>query len=65
VGRNGIRGEGGRFIMLLRNAGIIVGADLRVCPNLKNRTTQEGEHIGSPLHEIIQWFKTMTTKMDG
>ena len=21
----------------------------------------EGEHIGSPLHRIIQWFKTMTT----
>ena len=21
----------------------------------------EGEHIGSPLHEIIKWFKTMTT----
>jgi len=32
-----------------------VGADLRVCPNNK------GEHIGSPLHRIIQWFKTMTT----
>ena len=22
---------------------------------------EEGEHIGSPLHEIIKWFKTMTT----
>ncbi len=33
----------------------IVGADLRVCPeNL-------GEHVGSPLHRIVQWFKTMTT----
>jgi len=21
----------------------------------------EGEHIGSPLHCIVQWFKTMTT----
>ena len=20
-----------------------------------------GEHIGSPLHKIVQWFKTMTT----
>jgi REP element-mobilizing transposase RayT len=40
---------------------VIVGADLRVCPDIKNKTTQEGEHIGSPLHEIIQWFKTMTT----
>lgn len=20
-----------------------------------------GEHIGSPLHQIVQWFKTMTT----
>ena len=34
---------------------IIVGADLRVCPD------DIGEHIGSPLHKIIQWFKTMTT----
>ena len=32
-----------------------VGADLCVCPNNK------GEHIGSPLHKMIQWFKTMTT----
>ena len=31
-----------------------VGADLRVCPDT-------GEHIGSPLHTVIQWFKTMTT----
>jgi REP element-mobilizing transposase RayT len=20
-----------------------------------------GEHIGSPLHSVVQWFKTMTT----
>ena len=41
-----------------------VGADLRVCPNIcpnvcPNNTT--GEHIGSPLRSIVQWFKTMTT----
>ena len=24
-------------------------------------TDQKGEHIGSPLHEIIKWLKTMTT----
>lgn len=34
---------------------VMVGADLRVCPNMS------GEHIGSPLHRIVQWFKTMTT----
>ncbi len=34
----------------------IVGADLRVCPN-----NNQGEHIGSPLHKMVQWFKTMTT----
>jgi REP element-mobilizing transposase RayT len=33
---------------------IIVGADLCVCP-------ETGEHIGSPLPKIVQWFKTMTT----
>ncbi len=32
-----------------------VGADLCVCPN------KSGEHVGSPLHRMIQWFKTMTT----
>ena len=37
-----------------------VGADLSVCPDKK------GEHTGSPLQytpigEIVQWFKTMTT----
>ena len=35
-----------------------VGADLRVCPNDDNK---KGEHIGSPLPAIVQWFKTMTT----
>ena len=52
-----------------------VGADLCVCPPPKREMTanlcvdpgkhtgnmQEGEHIGSPLHRIVQWFKTMTT----
>ena len=38
----------------------IVGADLCVCPD-KNKNLKEGEHTGSPLHEIVQWFKTMTT----
>ncbi len=32
---------------------MIVGADLRVCP--------EGAHAGAPLPQIVQWFKTMTT----
>ncbi|MBL7191346.1 hypothetical protein ISS30_06590 [bacterium] len=36
---------------------VIAGADLCVCPN----KTKEGEHMGSPLHKVIQWFKTMTT----
>ena len=34
---------------------IIVGADLCVCPD------KMGEHVGSPLHRIVQWFKTMST----
>jgi putative transposase len=37
---------------------IIVGAGLRVCPD---NNTNMGEHTGSPLHKIVQWFKTMTT----
>ena len=44
-----------------------VGADLCVCPNdlcvCPDDTHQKikGEHTGSPLHAMIQWFKTMTT----
>lgn len=50
------------FHAILENVGAVgmvgmVGADLRVCPN--NHT--EGEHVGSPLHRVVQWFKTMTT----
>ncbi len=44
------------FILIIDNNLFFanVGADLCVCPN-------EGEHTGSPLPRIIQWFKTMTT----
>ena len=41
-----------------------VGADPCVCPNASNNNTPcgiLGEHMGSPLHRVIQWFKTMTT----
>jgi len=37
-----------------------VEADIRVCTD--NITDQsKGEHTGSALHKIVQWFKTMTT----
>jgi len=36
-----------------------VGADLRVC--LNGGRDQQGEHAGSPLPRMVQWFKTMTT----
>lgn len=42
----------------------IVGADPCVCPDVTPITgdgTKSGEHAGSPLHRIVQWFKTMTT----
>jgi REP element-mobilizing transposase RayT len=44
-----------------------VGADLRVCPDeldeheISDEHGISGEHIGSPLHAVVQWFKTMTT----
>ncbi len=39
-----------------------VGADPRVCPNAyKQGEHKQGEHVGSPLHRVVQWFKTMTT----
>ncbi len=41
---------------------VMVGADLRVCPNgLGEQTPILGEHVGSPLRGVVQWFKTMTT----
>ena len=49
-----------------------VGADLRVCPDPDLRVCPDddpdeyaehapGEHTGSPLPRVVQWFKTMTT----
>jgi len=51
-----------------------VGADLRVCPNdlrvcpdqmggpdQMGEHNKTGEHTGSPLHRVVQWFKTMAT----
>jgi REP element-mobilizing transposase RayT len=46
-----------------------VGADLRVCPEYSENIFPAynggrgnlGEHTGSPLQRIMQWFKTMTT----
>ena len=38
-----------------------VGADLCVCPDDCRHGRTAGEHTGSPLHRVIQWFKTMTT----
>jgi putative transposase len=48
------------FHCIIENAIVGVGADLRVCPNNTGEHI-EGEHIGSPLHRVVQWFKTMTT----
>jgi REP element-mobilizing transposase RayT len=47
-------------IVQITNDPLPVGADLRVCP-VPTGTEKSGEHIGSPLHTMIQWFKTMTT----
>ena len=41
-----------------------IGADLCICPNTKQILGEQqilGEHIGSPLHRVVQWFKTMST----
>jgi len=62
------------FHCIIINVGA-VGADLRVCPDDgQSRDGQSrriaptemgehnrGEHIGSPLPVVVQWFKTMTT----
>ncbi len=52
-----------------------VGADLCVCPEhdtdfaasqgeYRGSRDDPGEHTGSPLPTIVQWFKTMTTNED-
>lgn len=47
---------------ILTNTGkTTVGADLCVCPDGNRDGRTSGEHTGSPLHKVIQWFKTMTT----
>ena len=38
-----------------------VGADPCVCPDSTRNYSEMGGHMGPPLHQIIQWFKTMTT----
>jgi REP element-mobilizing transposase RayT len=64
------------FHAIIVNTGASVGADLRVCPDISDEHENIlgehgnvlgkhehtlGEHTGSPLHAVIQWFKTMTT----
>ncbi len=54
------------FHCIIHNIGN-VGADLRVCPNnaqslrIGQSPPISGEHVGSHLHRVVQWFKTMTT----
>jgi putative transposase len=46
------------FHGIVYNLGMVnsnIGVDLGVCP------CDRGEHVGSPLHRVVQWFKTMTT----
>ena len=39
----------------------IAVADPRIGNEEKNEKSKQGEHMGSPLHWVIQWFKTMVT----
>jgi|GEM_PF-1257733 len=73
----GVAGETVKLYAIIKNVGAEpVGADLCVCPdNYRGGPTTEktipekrvrgehaaGEHTGSPLPRVIQWFKTMTT----
>ncbi|MDR2835672.1 MAG: transposase [Bacteroidales bacterium] len=42
---------------------VVVGADTQVCPYDEHILGEHisGEHTGSPLHAVVQWFKTMST----
>ncbi len=55
------------FHCIIENVGAD-GADLRVCPEIilcnakpGENVAPSGEHAGSPLRRVVQWFKTMTT----
>jgi hypothetical protein len=48
------------FHAIIQNTGP-VGADLCVCPDDDRDGRTSGEHTGSPLQRVIQWFKMMTT----
>ena len=48
------------FHAIIINTGI--GAHLCVRPDVHpDNNNILGEHAGSPLHAVVQWFKTMTT----
>ena len=53
------------IIQIINTNPIPVGADLRVCHDNTGELDVgehiKGEHTGSPLHTMIQWFKTMST----
>ena len=46
-----------------RNMGHLqnIGYSHVIVPTLKSGEYKMGEHIGSPLQNVVQWFKTMTT----
>ena len=50
-------------IIVNNGMGNNIGADLRVCPYKTGDHIGDnlGEHIGSPLHRVVQWYKMMTT----
>ena len=39
----------------------IMVTDPRAGTEEKSEPSNQGEHMGSPLHRVIQWFKTMVT----
>lgn len=50
------------FHCIVENVGMVsAGAGLCVCPDISGEHALLGEYIGSPLLNVIQWFKTMTT----
>ena len=57
--------ECGEFVCMPNHIHAIirnVGANLCVRPHQHlQANTSKGDHIGSPLHRIVGWFKTMTT----
>lgn len=49
------------FHCIVQNIGVNVSGEHESALLGEHQSVLLGEHVGSPLHRVVQWFKTMTT----